>query len=382
MISSADPSSPSNLHVLIRRTPDHEAESAACEAELTVIAAEDGCRLPLDATRAILVTGAQCRREEDRTIPDRSSVRSLQILTRDATIVGSSLDRLGAHGLRGATPDLVRNRIILSTGEDLTELDLTSKTMTSLAVKGIDDAHDITVLADGGLLIANSGADEIIEVDIAGVERQRTSLDSFRSHRARQPIDHHRRDAGALAPRSAAGQDHFHVNQAFVGHNGHRFALVHHIDGFRPISHVAARLVGHGRGGVLDLDAHRYHALRLRAPHSVRPWRDGFLVLDSGRQCVITLDRWWYPTGSYCVPGWGRGADRDADGTIWVGLSAIRPRYSNAWTHSGPNSVVALNQHLQVIAQRELTNVDEVWAVHVVPASFAADLIRAAVPTR
>lgn len=362
---------------MLIRTPDNEAEAAARESGLEVIAAVDGCRLPIDSTLAILVVGAQCRRPEDRLAIDRTDVRSLQILTRDASIIGTRFDQFDARGLRGATPDLIRGRLILSTGEDLIVVDVNSRTFTPLAVTGIEDAHDVTVLADGGLLIANSGSDEIIEVNFAGAEIRRMSLEPFRSPRAR-PIDHSRRAAGALAPRLTAGRDHFHVNQAFVGGDGRRYALVHHIDGFQRISHVATRLVGHGRGGVLDLDAHRYHALRLQAPHSLRLWRDGFLVLDSGRQCVVTLDKSWYPSGSHAVPGWARGADADSNGTLWVGLSAIRRRYRNSPTRNGMNAVIALNQHLRMVAQRELTHVDEVWAVHVVPASFAAELIRTA----
>lgn len=348
-----------------------------------VEAGADVAALPIGGDEAVVVVGSQAFNEADRSL-DRCEIRSLQILRASATISGGRFDHLGARGLRDFLPLHDGVHALLTTANDLVLHNLASREQATWAVHDLADIHTITAVGES-VLVASTATDEIVEIGLDGHVRGRMDLAPLR-HENAQPIAHDRALGGAVAgilteTRSSGGneplhsQDHFHANEAFVGHDAHRYAVVHHTSGFRPILHATNRLVGHGSGGVVDLDAMRAYELELVAPHSARRTATGYAIIDSGRQRLVLTDFGWTPTGEVALPGWGRGFGIDADGSRWfIGISATRRRYLRTLQTSYPNAVAVVRDRVNV-ATRVITGVEQIWSVHVVNSGFAQLLL-------
>ena len=270
----------------------------------------EAIRLPINDDEAVIVVGSQAFNEADRSL-DRLQIRSLQILRAGATVSRGRFDRLGARGLRDFLPLHDGVHALTTTANDLVLHNLATNEQATWAVHDLADIHTLTAVGDS-VLVASTATDEVVEIGLDGVVRGRIPLVSLR-HQKAQPIAHDRMFGGAVGAtgRGDAGaamnaQDHFHANEAFIGHDGHRYAVVHHTSGFRPILHATNRLVGHGSGGVVDLTDLRAYDLELVAPHSARRIDGGYAVIDSGRQRLVLTDPAWRPTGTVDLPGWGR----------------------------------------------------------------------------
>ncbi len=329
-------------------------------------------RLPLPEGGTIVVVGAVNLHPHDRTLaPDR--LRCVQLLLPGHTVHCPGFDALRDDALRDivALPD---GRFVLSTGGQLLSVDVARGTVTPWPIDRLADLHAIT-LTDSRLLLANTWADELVELSTTGALLQRTSL-SPRRHRRSRPIAHDRFLLGLLGSSSTDHEDHFHLNEAIIGHDGHRYALVHHVEGFRAFTHATHRLVRHGDGGVLDFDTGRAHALGLRAPHSLRAVDDGYAVLDSGRGELVQLDEAWHQRRRMTVGGWGRGL-AVVGHRFLVGVSATRKRYLDSRRDPGANMVVALDiPSARRVGRRHLDHVEQVWSVRHVTHAQAEALLR------
>lgn len=345
-----------------------------------VEAGSEATRLPIADDEAVIVVGSQAFNEADRSL-DRLQIRSLQILRSGATVSRGRFDRLGARGLRDFLPLHDGVHALTTTANDLVLHNLATNEQATWAVHDLADIHTLTAVGDR-VLVASTATDEVVEIGLDGIVRERIPLVSLR-HQKAQPIAHDRMFGGAVgaAGRDDPGeamhaQDHFHANEAFIGHDGHRYAVVHHTSGFRPILHATNRLVGHGSGGVVDLTDMRAYDLQLVAPHSARRIEGGYAVIDSGRQRLVLTDTAWMPTGTVDLPGWGRGFAISPDATLWfVGISATRRRYLRPKQTSVPNAVAVVRSG-RTVATRTITGVEQIWSVHVVPVAFAELLLQ------
>ena len=345
-----------------------------------VEAGSEATRLPIADDEAVIVVGSQAFNEADRTL-DRLQIRSLQILRAGATVSRGRFDRLGARGLRDFLPLHDGVHALTTTANDLVLHNLATNEQATWAVHDLADIHTLTAVGDR-VLVASTATDEVVEIGLDGIVRERIPLVSLR-HQKAQPIAHDRMFGGAVgaAGRGDPGaamnaQDHFHANEAFIGHDGHRYAVVHHTSGFRPILHATNRLVGHGSGGVVDLTDMRAYDLELVAPHSARRIDGGYAVIDSGRQRLVLTDPAWRPTGTVDLPGWGRGFGISPDATVWfVGISATRRRYLRPRQTTVPNAVSVVHSG-RTVATRTITGVEQIWSVHVVSVAFAELLLR------
>ncbi len=343
----------------------------------------DVVRLPVADDEAVIVVGSQAFNEADRSL-DRLQIRSLQILRSGATVSRGRFDRLGARGLRDFLPLHDGVHALTTTANDLVLHNLSTNAQATWAVHDLADIHTLTAVGES-VLVASTATDEIVEIGLDGSVRDRVSLAGLRHEKA-QPIAHDRVFGGAVGAGGGGGredqaetlhaQDHFHANEAFVGHDNHRYAVVHHASGFRPILHATNRLVGHGSGGVVDLTDMRAYDLELVAPHSARRVAGGYAVIDSGRQRLVLTDHAWKATGTVDLPGWGRGFGISPDAATWfVGISATRRRYLRPKQTSVPNAVAVVRSG-RTVATRVITGVEQIWSVHVVSAAFAELLLR------
>jgi hypothetical protein len=336
--------------------------------------------LPVANDEAVIVVGSQAFNEADRSL-DRLQIRSLQILRAGATVSRGRFDRLGARGLRDFLPLHDGVHALTTTANDLVLHNLSTNAQATWAVHDLADIHTLTAVGES-VLVASTATDEIVEIGLDGSVRDRVSLAGLRHDKA-QPIAHDKVFGGAVGTggRDTQGetlhaQDHFHANEAFVGHDNHRYAVVHHASGFRPILHATNRLVGHGSGGVVDLTDMRAYDLELVAPHSARCVPGGYAVIDSGRQRLVLADPSWTATGSVDLPGWGRGFGISPHASTWfVGISATRRRYLRPKQTSAPNAVAVVRSG-RTVATRAITGVEQIWSVHVVSLIFAELLLR------
>jgi hypothetical protein len=338
--------------------------------------------LPIGVDEAVLVVGSQAFNEADRSL-ERSDIRSLQILRPTATISRGRFDAFGARGLRDflALHDGVH--ALTTTANDLVLHNLVTNAQATWAVSDLADIHTLTAEGEA-VLVASTATDEVVEIGLDGVVRGRVGLAPLR-HENAQPIAHDKMFGGVVGGGANArvdpaetlhAQDHFHANEAFTGHDGHRYAVVHHASGFRPILHATNRLVGHGSGGVVDLTTMRAYDLELVAPHSARLVDGGYAIIDSGRQRLVLTEADWTPTGEIALPGWGRGFGVSADRRNWyVGISATRRRYLRPRQTSAPNAVAVVREG-HTVATRVITGVEQIWSVHVVASEFAERLLR------
>lgn len=203
------------------------------------------------------------------------------------------------------------------------------------------DVHELTVDGDQ-LLMANSGQEEVVVVDTSG-------------------------SAPAEKGRDRIAEGILHLNQVFVGLDGHRYGLVHHVGGRQLTRRIAGRLLKQqGDGGVIRLDDGHRVPLRLTAPHSARRVGDEMWVADSGRSRVVRYDVEWNVTGSFPVAGWGRGACV-IDSVYWIGLSPLRPRYRGfveGRAVTAPELQAIDIESRTVVDRFELDGIDQVNGVH------------------
>lgn len=263
-----------------------------------------------DSERSLWVTAALNAKPQDRRMT-RAELNPVQHLRGERMQALSTFDAVGELGV-SALAQLPDGDLLLSTGQTLHRYTPGSPSRP-VAVAGLADMHEIHCLGDR-LWIANTGADEAIELDASDLRvRSRLSLHGFREGRAS----------------TAEAADRFHCNQIFEGLDGGLHALVHHVSGFQTLHKIAERLVkSHGHGGVLDLRTGTSRALGLKAPHSVRVVQDRYYVCDSGACRVRVYDRDWRELHSWPTRGFGRGAAWcSATGTYYVGISSTRARY-------------------------------------------------------
>ncbi len=245
----------------------------------------------------VVVVGGPSPSVKDRGVP-ADELRPVQVLTGNTL---QSVENFPVPKGQGVSNIAAFDEFLLWTsGSEL--LFGTPDIHRLLDIPGLDDIHEITV-CDNQILVANTSADEVIVLD-------------RRTHELTERL-------------SPSHKGTHHLNQAFVGLDGARHALVHHIEGRELRKRLAGRILKmQGDGGVINLETGELHHLRLTAPHSVRLIDDKFWILDSGRARIVVLDKNWQEVESIQVGGWGRGAALSKDGqTLWVGLSPLRPRY-------------------------------------------------------
>lgn len=278
----------------------------------------------------IVVSGGPSQHEADRSVDD-SSLRPVQALVGDGFV---SLERFIPQLGRGVSNMVEADGEIWWT--DGTDLHVDD---AAIEIDALDDVHELAT--DGSkLLVANTGAEECLVL-------QRSS---------REVIERFR-----------VGDSTLHLNQVFVGLDGRRMGLVHHVEGRQISKRVAGRLLKiQGDGGVIELDTGRRRSLRLTAPHSARIVGDEMWIADSGRARILRYDERWQLLGSIPTAGWGRGAVV-AGTTFWLGLSPLRPRYRGFV--EGPAvdrpEVHAFDvESHSVVAHYVLEGIDQVNGVH------------------
>ena len=202
-------------------SPNNEAESPSRKS------LEAGGRypasLPLEKHKALIVTGSLMSNPYDRELT-RDDVSPVQIIYDDVVRTAPFFQDFGALGISSfafpispSDPDTA----FFSTGNDIVSVDVNHQSNTTHTIGNtLLDVHEINFKEDR-LLIANTGRDEIV---IYSTNESRVCsaipLSRFRAH------SHH------PAPESTEQVlDHFHVNQAFSGIDGHIHALVHHVQG-------------------------------------------------------------------------------------------------------------------------------------------------------
>ena len=234
------------------------------------------------------------------------------------------------------------------------------------------DIHELRVHGRR-LTIASTGMDTVVTVDLdRGEEVGRDVLGAERT------------DAVTGAFVKATGRtERFHANQAFEDRGGRRWALVHHVTGLQVVQEVASRLLKRqGDGGLVSLDGLAPVDLGLSAPHSMRQVGDDWWVLDSGAGTARILDEAWGPIDTMVVGGWGRGATVLPDGSLAIGISAVRPRYRQRLQDFGDvdNHVAIIDPGTRTVVERvTVPRVDQLNAVESLP-SRAIELLQAAAP--
>ncbi|MGH9170392.1 MAG: hypothetical protein ACRD0Z_05920 [Acidimicrobiales bacterium] len=273
----------------------------------------DTADLGLPPSKALVVTGAPNWKPQDRFLA-AEVVRPVVVVSAAGVRPVAFFDRFRDRGVSAVQPGPAGESVIFALPDAISRVSLDTGEAKVLDVPDLDDIHEVTLVADA-ILIANTGKDEVVELDSAtGDVRMRHSLARFRSGSAR-PLP---------------GRDEtFHLNQAFTGEQGQLMVLVHHAVGFRLLAHAQRHLVRHGSGGVLDLQSGHSFDLRLFAPHNVRRTNTGWLVNNSGRHEVLLLTPGWEPAGVLPILGFGRGACLTPDGSVvFAGISATRKRYA------------------------------------------------------
>jgi hypothetical protein len=316
--------------------------------------------LPLGPDEAILVAGSENWNPADREL-GRDRIRSLQAVTADGDRHLAQFESLGVHGLRDVAL-LDERTAVLTSGYELYGLDLDAGTLVEWPLDGVSDLHELWV-DDGAVLVANTAYDEVVELRDGSVVG-RHGVSGFR-HAGARPIAHGR-PLGGLVPigPKPVRDDHFHLNQGVVGPDGSVLVVVHHVSGYRPVTHLRHRLTRHGDGGVLDLRTHTTRELGLRAPHSLRALPGGgWVVLDSGRAEAVVLDGEWREVRRFDTTGWGRGLAVADDGRLFVGLSATRARYLQPGEEAGGNWVVAFDGQGSELGRWAVPDVEQVWSV-------------------
>lgn len=287
----------------------------------------------------LVVTGGSAKHPEDRRV-DPQRMRAVQALGSNGFDAVAGFSPGAAEGVSNLA--VVGSDIWWSTGADLR----IGPTGAPVHVASLDDVHELTVTG-ACVLLANTGREEVVEVD---TER----LEVTRRYRIAEGI--------------------LHMNQVFDGLDGRRYALVHHVTGRQFRRRVAGRLLKvQGDGGVIDLERGTPIPLRLTAPHSARLVEGEVWIADSGRARVVRYDEDWKPVGSFPTTGWGRGAGV-VDGTYWLGLSPLRPRYRgfvDGIAITRPEVHAIDIRTLAPVERFVMDGIDKINGLHVVPPAAA-----------
>lgn len=278
--------------------------------------AKYACELPLDRGNALVITGSMSSNPEDR------SLRRDQIWPVQVVMDGSAYPvpffrtagELGVSSIAFVNPYDPSAPVFFSAGSDLCQLDCESRSVLDCGLQELVDVHEISH-EQNLILIANTGADEVLSYSLGGGGVTRVSLHPFRTR------------VNTLSEAGRRAADRFHVNQAFRGLDGHLWALVHHFEGWQLLRRVMGSVIKtQGDGGVLDLDKKVAINLNLAAPHSVRIVNDEYWLMNSACNEIVVYSRVWQKLRTIPTIGWGRGL-AICGGIAYAGLSPVRKRY-------------------------------------------------------
>jgi hypothetical protein len=323
---------------------------------------------------AVMVLGGLNAKRQDRSL-ERGAVKPVQLLIDGEIKPVPFFNSWGVLGVSSLAWH-PRNSLTLyvSTGAELTKVDLESRRVAELGVSNLRDVHEMTVIGDV-LWIANTGLNEVIAFDVAQ-ERvlKRMSLTVVGSD-PKITVDVTKIGNGA-----AEVADGFHCNQVFGGFDGELYALVHHVSGKQLIRHMAGKFIkSQGNGGVIDLITGDAVPLGLKGPHSVQKVRESYWVFDSGRSMINIYDPTWVLRETLPTKGWGRGADvSEPSGLFYGGVSETRKRYVNLTprTRRAPNMVQVFSIESRApISGTKLADIEQVNNVYVVSRETACALL-------
>jgi hypothetical protein len=275
----------------------------------------------INPDEALVVLGSLNAKPQDRTF-DRSALHPVQVITASGIYPVRFLDAWGALGV-SALAWVDAHTGYLTTGDDLWEMRIPDGEMTHREIPNLRDVHELTVI-NGVLWLANTGLDQALGFDLATrTVQQVIDLKGWRASVQQEGLpDYVRKE-------EAQWVDRFHCNQVFEGHEGHLYALVHHVNGWQLIHKVAEKLIKtHGNGGVLNLTTGTVIPLNLKAPHTVRRVGPHYWLFDSGANMLHVYDTAWRLRSRMPTRGWGRGGQVSQNGRwFYGGISATRKRY-------------------------------------------------------
>ncbi len=263
---------------------------------------------------SLLVCGGQNKHLEDR-LYSPESIHPIQVVSATGVTPCTWFDSFELMpGVRSISSlALTGEQLYFTQGTRIYRLDLSTGCHEDLGIEDLDDVHEL--LLDGeDLVIANTGRNEIVTVHHSTGEVLKRRVVSRRERKKW----------------SVEGLERFHLNQVFRNFDGDLMGLAHHVNGARSMSYYGRRIVNHGNGGILKVDSDWDIDLRLYAPHNVRRFGGGWIVLNSGRNEMLVLDDTWLVQDSLPLRGWGRGLlILEGDAIGYVGISAIRRRYES-----------------------------------------------------
>jgi hypothetical protein len=276
--------------------------------------------LDLPDNQVLLVCGGPNWKPQDRFL-ESEVIRPVEIVAPEGIEPVGFFDNHRETGVSALKVDAERSALLYAISEHIFRVSLETGEERRFDVPDLFDVHELTLAGDR-LLVANTGRDEIVDLDaVTGAINARHKLADLRAANAR--------------PIRSAREETFHANQAFLGDRGQLMVLAHHAHGFRMLSHAQRQLVRHGSGGVIDLESGEVRDLRLFGPHNVRRHAEGWLINNSGRSEVMLLSSDWEVLGHIDLVGWGTGAAISNDGkTLYSGIRATRRRYAKVGDHS------------------------------------------------
>lgn len=270
---------------------------------------------------ALVVMGSLNAKPQDRSL-DRAALHPVQVIMAEGSYAVHFLDTWGTLGI-SAMAFVDTQTCYLTTGEDLWEVSLTGGQVVRQEIPHLKDVHELTLI-QGTLWLANTGLDQAVGFDLATrTVRQVVDLKAWRAAVQQNGL------ADYVPKDGAQWVDRFHCNLIFEGHEGHLYALVHHVNGWQLIHKVAEKLIKtHGNGGVLNLTTGAVIPLNLKAPHTVRRVGHHYWLFDSGANMLNVYDASWKLLHRMHTRGWGRGGQASRDGRrFYAGISATRKRY-------------------------------------------------------
>lgn len=308
----------------------------------------------LPADRVLVVTGALFPRESERRLR-REDLATVQVLGLTDRQPVPGLAGWGERGVVALT--MLDDGVCLSTGDDLWTIDLADGAARRCDTGVLVDVHELTSEQDV-VWIPSTGQDRLLAHDVVRDEM----------------VDEVVLAGGPTTGSTALEDDSFHANQMFRTHDGDLGVLTHHVSGRRV--RLAQRVTRQGDGGVLVPVTGISRDLGLRGPHSVRPWRDGYLVCDSGAATLNEYGPDWSLRRHIEVAGWGRGLVVHGD-RAWIGVSTVRHRYGDLFGgRHVPNQVQEVDLSSgDVTATVELHDVEQVNSVELVTTAFAERLL-------
>lgn len=308
---------------------------------------------------SLVVLGAQNANVDDRFL-DRKEIKTVQYFEEGKFHELTFFHDFGSLGVPSLCWDKHNKNILyFTTGDELYELDFTTKRCQKLNLQFLRDVHEIDCI-DGKIWLSNTYYDELVAFDIESKsEWKRTRL---------QPKDANGENRLDVSGRGEfkfkEGQKNkFHTNQVFKGYDGSLYALIHHINGEQLFHRVAQKLIKkQGNGGVLNLANGKTHKLSLKAPHSVRLINNEYWVFDSGHAQLNVYNQAWEMTREIPMAGWGRGGVyHTEEKRFYAGVSAKRKRYlSFNEENKQKNLVQVFSANYNIVDEFEVPNVEQV----------------------